>query len=71
MILKKGVAQGIAQGKLEEACAIILRQGAKRFGQPAEATEAAIRAITDQARLERLTDRILDATTWDDLLATP
>ena len=49
----------------------ILRLGARRFGSVARGNEAAVKAIQDRARLERIIDRILDATGWDDLLATP
>jgi hypothetical protein len=75
LILQKGITQGItqgmAQGRVEEAQSVVLRQGTKRFGQASPATVAAIRAITDHNRLERLTERVLDATGWDDLLTTP
>lgn len=30
-----------------------------------------LEAITDQARLERIHDRLVEAKGWDDLLATP
>ncbi len=66
------LAQGEARGQIAEARKILLRLGAKRFGAPASTeTEAAIRAISDSDRLERMTDRILDANSWDELLATP
>ena len=50
---------------------LILRLGAKRFGAPAAATETAVRAITDHDRLQRMADRVLDATNWGEVLATP
>lgn len=49
----------------------LLRQGRKRFSSPDAATEAALTAITDLARLERLAEAILTAGSWSDLLATP
>lgn len=61
-ILRKGLSQ--------QAQATILRQGTRRFGTPDEHTSAAIRAIQDVDRLDRMTDRIPDATGWADLLAT-
>ena len=70
-ILEKGIAQGIAQGRAQEAQSLIMRQGTKRFGAPTPEVEAAIRATTDQPRFERLAERVLDATSWADLLATP
>lgn len=47
----------------------ILRQGSKRFGTPTAATEAALNAIKDQARLDAILDRIHEVASWDDLLA--
>jgi hypothetical protein len=44
--------------------------GRKRFGPPTPAMEAGLRAVADLGRLERMAERILDATGWDDLLAT-
>ena len=38
MILDEGRAEGLDRGRVLEARAIILRQGRKRFGSPAEAT---------------------------------
>lgn len=71
LIHKKGVAQGVAQGVIQEAQALILRLGAKRLGVPPAEVEVAVRAVTDHARLERMADRVLDATTWDEILNTP
>jgi Domain of unknown function (DUF4351) len=75
LILERGIAQGIplgvAQGRTEEAQATILRLGAKRFGPPQPDLEAAVRTIADRERLERITDRVFEATTWADLLSTP
>ena len=48
----------------------LLRLGARRFGPAPGDTETAIRAITDRQRLDRMVDRLLDATDWADLLAT-
>ena len=69
--LEKGLEEGRAQGKTEEARQIILRQGSKRFGEPDARTRAAVEAAGDLARLERMIDRMLDASSWDDLLNTP
>jgi hypothetical protein len=55
----------------DEAKRIMLRQGTKRFGPPHARTRAAIEAITDVDRLEQLTERLLDVSSWDELLATP
>lgn len=72
----KGLAQGKAEGKVEGAIEaehkLLLIQGRKRFkSPPAPEHETALAAITDRSRLERMAERIFDATSWDDLLATP
>jgi predicted transposase YdaD len=78
-ILEEGKAEGIAQGKAEgeakgmtvEAKRILLRMGQKRFGPPGEAIVAAIGGITDREQAEALTERLLDVSSWDELLAPP
>jgi hypothetical protein len=55
---------------MQEAQATILRLGTKRFGPASADIEAAVRAIQDRARLERNLDRIFDAISWNDLIAT-
>jgi predicted transposase YdaD len=70
-ILDEGREEGRAQGALREAQKLLLRQGGRKFGKPEPAVEAAIQAIGDLDRLERMSDRLLDVTTWQDLLATP
>jgi hypothetical protein len=57
--------------RAEEAQDGILRQGAKKFGSPPPDVEAAIRAIKELPRLHDLQDRLLDVTSWQDLLAGP
>lgn len=70
-IIAKGRAEGRAEGQAVEARKILLRQGGKRFGPPDARTREAIEAITDIDRLEQLTERLLDVSSWDELLATP
>jgi predicted transposase YdaD len=70
-ILQKGVAQGLTQGAEQEARRLLLLQGRKRFGAASASAEAVLQGIADAARLERMAERIFDATGWDDLLATP
>ena len=69
--LDRGIAMGEERGAVETLRATVLRQAAKRFGPPPAGAEAAVRAEADRGRLDRLADRVLDATGWDDLLATP
>jgi hypothetical protein len=50
----------------------ILRLGQRQFGKAATRNQKArLDAITDIARLRRIFDRLLDASSWADLLDTP
>ena len=79
MILEEGVAKGRIEGRTEglaEGCIkgeqrLILRLGRKRLGQPDEGITAALHAIKDLDRLERLADAVMDTASWQQLLATP
>jgi hypothetical protein len=61
------VEKGVIRARQED----ILRLGGKRFGAPSSAREMAVRGITDVDRLARMIDRLLDVSSWEDLLATP
>jgi hypothetical protein len=63
------LAEGEARGRLDEAKRILLRLGTKRFGLPDARTQAALEAVSDVERVERLTDRLFDGTGWDEVLA--
>jgi hypothetical protein len=69
VMLKEGREVGEREGRIKEARRIVIRQGRIRFGRLPRATRAAIEAIDDLDRLEHLVERILTATSWDDLLA--
>jgi len=71
LILNKGLTQGEARGRTVEAQSLVLTLGTQRFGSPAPPAEATLRAIADRERLERIAARLLTATDWNDLLATP
>ena len=71
MILKQGEAKGEVRGKAEEARAILMRLGRRRFGPADASTTATLAAIDDIERLERLSERLLEVHDWADLLATP
>ena len=68
--LVKSRAEGEARGRLEEAQTMILRFGTKRFGSAPVAIETALLAINDRELPERIGDRMMDASDWNDLLAT-
>jgi len=61
----------LREGRAEEAKRILKRQGSKRFGKPEPLIEAALDAIADLERLEQLSDRVLEVTGWEELLAQP
>jgi predicted transposase YdaD len=61
----------LEEGAIGEAQKMILRQGRQKFGLPSDAIVAVIKGVTSLERLERLFDRILTVSTWDELLATP
>ena len=56
------------EGRVEALQKVVLRQGRKRFGPPDESTSANLAAMDDVERLEVLSERLLDATSWQDLL---
>src|SRR3954454_10107308 len=58
----------LEEGRIEADRKTLLRQGARRFGATDAATRARVEALSDEARLEVLLDRVLDASSWDDLL---
>ncbi len=67
---ESSVYQGIySRGKAEEARAVLLRQGRKKWGEPDDRVLATIAGLGDLDRLHLLSERILDATGWDELLA--
>ncbi|MGO9597036.1 MAG: Rpn family recombination-promoting nuclease/putative transposase [Isosphaeraceae bacterium] len=66
--LAKGLAEGRTQGRAEEARRILKRQASRRFGKSSPELDAAIDAITDLERLEQLADRVLDVSSWQELL---
>jgi hypothetical protein len=64
-----GEKVGLQRGEIKEARKLLFRLGRKRFGRLDKGTRAAIEAIDDLERLERLSERLLTASSWADLLA--
>ena len=61
----------IARGMRKATCTTLLKLGRIKFGPPSEQIEAALQAITDLERLDRLTERLLFVSSWQELLDTP
>lgn len=66
--IAKGVAQGMAQGRILSLRETVLRLGTKKFGPPPVEVKAALDGIADVMRLEELSLRALDAADWADLM---
>jgi hypothetical protein len=58
----------VEEGEIKGARKFILRLGKKKFGRTPAAVTKALEAIEDLDRLERLSDRLLTAKNWTDLL---
>ena len=71
MILERGYARGVPDGRIQDRQETIGELATERFGTHSQANLDALRAINDYERLRRISARILHATSWDDLLATP
>jgi hypothetical protein len=63
--------EGRAEGRAEGVQRALLRLGRRKLGEPDEATRLALRSITDLERLDRLSERLLEVATWQELLQTP
>jgi hypothetical protein len=61
----------LEEASIKTAHRFLLRLGQKRFGPPDEKTLAALKAINDLDRLDRLADAVLSESSWQELLATP
>jgi hypothetical protein len=61
----------LEEGRIEEARRLLLLLGSDRFGPPDSGERAAIDAITSVERLEELVVRLLDASGWEKLSASP
>ena len=67
----EGRSKGLAEGAVETARTILLRHGGKKLGAPNAQIESEITAMTDLDRLHDLIDRVLDVSSWDELLTPP
>lgn len=61
---------GYIEGRFDVVRSVLFRQGRRKFGAPPlPEQKEAMNAIVSLARLETLAEKLLDVTTWDDLLA--
>lgn len=60
----------VRKGQVREARRLILLQGQKKFGPPDEQTRAAVDGLEQLPQLEELFDRLLEVTSWQELLAS-
>jgi hypothetical protein len=61
----------LEEGRVEGTRKLLLRMGRVRFGEPDATTQAALQAITDPEQLERLGERLLSVSTWQELMQAP
>jgi hypothetical protein len=66
-----GMELAIARENVRFVKSTLLRLATKRFGSAPPHVASTIEANLDRDHLYRILDRIFDATSWDDLLATP
>jgi hypothetical protein len=60
----------VEEGKVEALQRTLFRLGRRRFGMPSPPIEIALHSISDPDRLDRLTDALLEVSSWEELLAT-
>jgi predicted transposase YdaD len=66
----KGRAEGRAEGEADGIREALLISGRKKLGPPDENAVAKLAEIHDLDRLKLLLERILDVSSWDELLAS-
>jgi hypothetical protein len=66
---QKIVGEGERKGQLNEARALLLRLGVRRFAEPDPAVRQRIGELGDLELLERMIERVLTAGGWDELIA--
>ena len=65
-------AEARTAARVETLQQTVRELGQERFGKaPTRKQQAALLAITDAARLQRMCRKVLSATSWTDLLTTP
>jgi hypothetical protein len=60
----------LEEGGIRHSHRHLLRLGRQRFGPPDPSTEAALKAVTDMDRIDRMFDAVLTVSNWEELLNT-
>ncbi len=63
-----GVEKGIETGERKALQETILRQGTRKFGPPSGDAQSHIHSLSELGQLQDLSDRMIDAKSWDELL---
>src|SRR5262249_26219596 len=61
-ILREGREEALAPGR-----DLLIRMGTRHLGSPSQAISQAIERLDDPKRIARLTEQVLDVTSWDEL----
>jgi hypothetical protein len=69
-IFDKYIERGVKAGLIREAKWVILLLGTKRLGPPPREIDALLSIIDNRDRLEGMIERILDVTSWEELIAS-
>jgi len=59
------------EGRLDEVRKLVLQLGQRKFGPASDDVVTAVKGIEDLERLERLHARLLDVSSWQELLQVP
>jgi predicted transposase YdaD len=66
------LAEGRTEGRIEALQETLLQLGRQQFHKPPdESVQADLQSITDEGRLKRMAERLLTASSWQELLETP
>lgn len=66
--VRSALEEGRRQGRIEEAQKLLLRLGERRFGPPDTVFRAWIDGIVAVEPLEALIERVLEVSSWQELL---
>ena len=68
-MMREGEARGEARAEVKVRRSILLRLARRKFGPPSEDVLADLDSLTDIDRLDRMTDRLEEFSSWDDMIA--